>query len=163
MFPIDRAGVLPVGIELPAVQFLITASRDQLAVGVEHHYRLGAAIEHVDAILLIDGETRDAGLIGRALSGRTRVRLAGGATRGGSRFAFRRWRRRRFQPEEFTRGQRRPVRHESVTAIGNAVLRVRRRKRERQRDRGSRDQQESSHILSAREHTRCSRQSKVGS
>ena len=57
--------MLPVRIEFLAVELLIAARRDQLAVGVEDHHRLGAAIEHVDAILRIDGEAGDAGLICR--------------------------------------------------------------------------------------------------
>ena len=54
--PVDGARVLPVRIELLAVQFLIAARGDQLAVGVEDHHRLDAAIEYVDVIVLIDRE-----------------------------------------------------------------------------------------------------------
>ena len=64
-FPVDRARVLPVGIELLAVELAVAAGHHQVAGGVEHHDRLGAAVEHVDAILRVDRDARDAGLIGR--------------------------------------------------------------------------------------------------
>ena len=86
--PVDRAGVLPVRIELLAVQLLVAAGRHQLAVGVEHHHRLGAAIEHVDAIVLIDRQARNARLVGRPLPGGTR-RVAPVPSRGAPRPALR--------------------------------------------------------------------------
>ena len=98
--PVDRARVLPVRIELLAVELLIAAGHHELAGGVEHHHRLGAAIEHVDAILLVDREAGDARLIGRPCPGAAApCRLPRRAARGGLRFAFGRRRRRVFKPK----------------------------------------------------------------
>jgi hypothetical protein len=55
--PVDSARVLPVGIDLLAVVLAVAACHEQLARGVEHHDRLGAPVEHVDPVGLIDGQT----------------------------------------------------------------------------------------------------------
>ena len=137
--PINRPRVLPVGIDLLAVDLLVGAGGDHLAVGVEHHHRLGAAIEHVDAIVLIDCQAADTGLVRRPLAGVVATTTAAtcGATCRGLRFTLRRRRRRRLLAEEIARWHRRPVRHQLVAAVSG--------RRDRRALRGHRDQRHSRH------------------
>ena len=146
-FPIHRARVLPVGIELLAVDVLIAAGHHQVTGRIEHHDRLGAAVEHVDAILRVNRQARNARLIGgarrvgRGRAGRTSHRAACR----GLGFAFRRWRRRVFQPEELAGRQLGPVRHQLVTAI---TLCEGNRRSEHERDGESRSGQDFWHGFS---------------
>ena len=99
--PVDAARVLPRRVDRLAVDLLIGAGQDQVAVAVEHHHRLGAAVEDVDVILLRRwrGRRCPAGSSGRrpfalpppAAAHRARARAAACASRsaggGGASFS----------------------------------------------------------------------------
>ena len=121
-FPVDAARMLPRRVDRLAVDLLIGAGQDQVAVGVEHHHRLGAAIEDVDAILLhrSPGRRCPADSSGRRrlpLAAARAVRRPRGAPRGRLRLALGRRRRRLLSPKIHAGRQLRPVRHEPVAAI----------------------------------------------
>src|SRR5437867_1919043 len=119
-FPIDAARMLPRGIDLLPVDLLIGAGEDEISVAIEHHHRFHTAIEHIDVILRIDGEPRDAGLVLRAagiLSAGAAGTAAAGTTRRGLRLALSRWRRCVLQAELHPRRQLRPVRNQAIPAV----------------------------------------------
>src|SRR5262245_42093702 len=118
-FPVDAARMLPRRVDGLAVDLLVGAGQDQIAGGVEYHHRLDAAIEHVDAILRVDRQAGDAGLIPRTagLPPAASALPPTCAPCGRLRLAFS-WRRRRIlEPEIHAGRQLRPVRHELVPAI----------------------------------------------
>ncbi len=122
--------MLPRRVDGLAVDLLVGAGHHEVAGRIEDHHRLGAAIEHVDAILRVDGEARDAGLIGRAarvLRGRALTAHRAASRR--LRFALGRRRRRVLQAEEHAGRQLRPVRHQLVSTVTG--LRVRDQSRRR--------------------------------
>src|SRR5262249_46262310 len=119
-------------IDRLAVDRLIGAGEDQVAVAIEDHHRLDAAVEHVDAILRIDGEPGDARLVRRSRPRRTRTlrtsrtgrtlrtlrtRVSARPPPRRRRAALGRGGRGLSQPEEKARRHLHPLRHEPVAAV----------------------------------------------
>src|SRR5687768_16374229 len=110
--------MLPRRVDRLAIDLLIGATENEVAVAIEHHHRLGPAIERIDAILPIDGEAGDSRLcllLAAALAAASSS--AAGPPRRRHGLALRGWRRRLFQSEIHPRRQLGPVRDETIASV----------------------------------------------
>ena len=142
--PVHAARVFPVLVDGLAVVFEIAARHQQLAGSVEHHHGLGAAIEDIDLVVLVDGQSRNTGLVGRQATA-ARHGATPRASGGRLRVALSGRRRRVLQSEPHAGRQRRPVGNQFVAAV--ALRADTGRSRQRQRHHRRRTHQSTSHAV----------------